>query len=175
MAYAMVTKLSIELVEMGKIGKMAIKMGEVGWFVLLDASDAGLAHDLGVNYAPKLANIGIGCPACVQTVTLDNPTPAQNPFGPALVHFQGAPDFSPTRIAEPGPHDFPLAKMRMPTYSVLALLCPLPQVPQEPLVRVNRAVAWAAARPAPAPPARVPASARQRWAGRPGAAWPPRT
>ena len=30
MAYAMVTKLSIELVEMGKIGKMAIKMGEVG-------------------------------------------------------------------------------------------------------------------------------------------------
>ena len=25
------------------------------WYVLLDASDAGLAHDLGVNYAPKLA------------------------------------------------------------------------------------------------------------------------
>ena len=30
------------------------------WFVLLDASDQGLAHDLGVNYAPKLANIAIG-------------------------------------------------------------------------------------------------------------------
>src|SRR5712692_8864440 len=71
--------------------------GKTAWFILLDASDAGLAHDLGVNYAPKLANIGIGCPACVQTVTLDSPTPAQNPFGPALVHFQGAPEKNPAR------------------------------------------------------------------------------
>ena len=35
--------------------------------MLLDASDPGLAHDLGVNYAPKLADIGIGDPAAVQT------------------------------------------------------------------------------------------------------------
>jgi len=82
------------------------------WYVLLDASDAGLAHDLGVNYAPKLANIGIGCPACVQTVTLTNPTPAQNPFGPGVVNFAGAPDFSPTRIAVPGPSGFPLAQFQ---------------------------------------------------------------
>jgi hypothetical protein len=81
---------------------------ETVWFVLLDASDSGLAHDLGVNYAPKLANVGIGCPACVQTVTLGSPTPAQNRFGQALVHFQGAPDFSPTRTAVPGPTGFPL-------------------------------------------------------------------
>jgi hypothetical protein len=80
------------------------------WYVLLDASDAGLAHDLGVNYAPKLANIGISCPACVQTVTLTNPTPQANPFGPGVINFAGAPDFSPTRIAVPGPHGFPLAK-----------------------------------------------------------------
>src|ERR1700730_6248537 len=86
--------------------------GKTAWFVLLDASDVGLAHDLGVNYAPKLANIGISCPTCVQTVTLDSPTPAQNPFGQALVHFQGAPDFSPTRIAVPGPNGFPLAKFQ---------------------------------------------------------------
>src|ERR1700730_16045888 len=33
---------------------------ETVWFVLLDASDSGLAHDLGVNFAPKLANIGVG-------------------------------------------------------------------------------------------------------------------
>src|SRR5256884_8936900 len=66
--------------------------GKTAWFIILDASDVGLAHDLGVNYAPKLANIGIGCPACVQTVTIDNPKPAQNPFGTALVHFKGAPD-----------------------------------------------------------------------------------
>jgi hypothetical protein len=84
--------------------------GKKVWFVLLDASDAGLAHDLGVNYAPKLANIAIGDPAAVQMVTLGSPTPAQNPFGPAAVHFAGAPDFSPTRVAKPGPTGFPLAK-----------------------------------------------------------------
>jgi hypothetical protein len=86
--------------------------GKTAWFILLDASDTGLAHDLGMNYAPKLANIGINCPACVQTVTLDAPTPDQNRFGQAVVHFQGAPDFSPTRIAEPGPNGFPLAKFQ---------------------------------------------------------------
>ncbi len=80
------------------------------WYVLLDASDAGLAHDLGVNYAPKLANIAIGDPAAVQTATLTNPAPAQNPFGPGVVDFAGAPNFSPTRIAVPGPTGFPLAK-----------------------------------------------------------------
>jgi hypothetical protein len=84
--------------------------GKKVWFMLLDASDAGLAHDLGVNYAPKLANVAISDPAAVQTVTLSQPTPQANPFGPAVVHFAGAPDFSPTRIAEPGPTGFPLAK-----------------------------------------------------------------
>jgi hypothetical protein len=83
--------------------------GQVVWYVLLDASDAGLAHDLGVNYAPKLANLAIGCPECVQTVTLESPTPQQNRFGQAVVDFQGAPDFSPARVAEPGPNGFPLA------------------------------------------------------------------
>src|SRR5437667_12635043 len=86
--------------------------GKTVWYVLLDASDAGLAHDLGVNYAPKLANIGINDPEAVQTVTLEAPTPAQNPFGQAVVDFQGAPDFSPTRIAEPAPNGFPLAKFQ---------------------------------------------------------------
>src|SRR6201997_1697735 len=81
---------------------------ETVWYVLLDASDSGLAHDLGVNYAPKLANIGIGDPEAVQTVTLESPTPDQNKFGQAVVDFKGAPDFSPTRIAEPGPNGFPL-------------------------------------------------------------------
>src|SRR5437660_11425719 len=82
--------------------------GKTVWYVLLDASDAGLAHDLGVNYAPKLANIAISDAAAVQTVTEDNPTPQANKFGQALVHFQGAPDFSPTRTAVPGPTGFPL-------------------------------------------------------------------
>jgi hypothetical protein len=86
--------------------------GQTVWYVLLDASDQGIAHDLGVNYAPKLSNIAIGCPDCVQTVTLDSPSPDQNKFGQAIVNFQGAPDFSPTRIAEPGPNGFPLAKFQ---------------------------------------------------------------
>src|SRR5713226_5250710 len=84
--------------------------GQTVWFVLLDASDLGLAHDLGVNYAPKLANIAIGCPTCVQEVTIESPTPDQNRFGQAVVHFKGAPDFSPTRVLEPGPNAFPPAK-----------------------------------------------------------------
>src|SRR5574341_2455661 len=68
-----------------------VAYGKTVWFVLLDSSDAGAAHDLGLNYAPKLANLGIGCDACVQTVTLDAPaTPAQNRFGQAVVNFQGA-------------------------------------------------------------------------------------
>jgi hypothetical protein len=45
-------------------------------------------------------------------VTLVNPTPKQNPFGPAPIDFAGAPNFSPTRIATPGPDGFPLAKFQ---------------------------------------------------------------
>jgi hypothetical protein len=85
---------------------------ETVWYILEDASTSGAADDLGVNYAPKLANMAIGCPACVQTVTEDNPSPQDNPFGPAVINFQGAPDFSPTRIAVPGPTGFPLAKFQ---------------------------------------------------------------
>ena len=86
--------------------------GEAVWYVLLDASDPGIAHDLGVNYAPKLSNLAIGCSECVQTVTLDSPSPEQNRFGQASVNFQGAPDFSPQRVAQPGPNGFPLASFQ---------------------------------------------------------------
>jgi len=79
------------------------------WYVLLDASDPGLARDLGVNYAPKLANISIGDPAALQTVTLTNPTPEANRFGPSVANFAGAPDFSPKRVLVPGPNGFPPA------------------------------------------------------------------
>ncbi len=82
------------------------------WYTLLDSSDKGLADDLGVNYAPKLANMAIGCPECVQEVKLESPTPAQNRFGPAVLDFAGVPDFSPTRVATPGPQGFPLKKFQ---------------------------------------------------------------
>ncbi len=75
--------------------------GKTVWFILTESSDFGLAHDLNVNFSPKLANIGIGCPRCVQDVTLTgSPT---NKFGEGVVHFQGAPDFSPTRKLVAGP------------------------------------------------------------------------
>ena len=116
--------------------------GQRVWYVLLDASDPGAAHDLGVNYAPKLANLAIGDPAAVQTVTLDNPAAASNPFGPAVVHFAGAPDFSPTRIAQPGPDGFPLAKFQPgavagPGYSPFIRIAGSPTVYNAPIVAVG--------------------------------------
>ena len=77
------------------------------WYLLLDASDKGLADDLGVNYAPKLQTSASAVPACVQTVTEENPSPANNHFGPAVIHFAGAPDFSPEREAVPGTDRLP--------------------------------------------------------------------
>jgi hypothetical protein len=83
--------------------------GHTVWFILSEASDLGLAKNSGLNYAPKLANIANGCPDCVQTVTQEQPTPDQNKFGQAVIHFQGEPDFSPTRSLVPGPNGFPPA------------------------------------------------------------------
>ncbi len=112
---------------------------ETVWYILEDASDSGLAADLGVNFAPKLANIGIGCAACVQTVTEDNPTPLQNPFGTAIINFQGAPDFSPTRTAVPGPTGFPLASFSPgavagPGYSPFIQIAGSPVVYNAPII-----------------------------------------
>ncbi|MGI8757660.1 MAG: DUF7482 domain-containing protein [Acidimicrobiales bacterium] len=75
------------------------------WFIITEASDFGLAHDLNVNFAPKLANMAIGCPTCVQETTLT--TSAGNKFGEAPVKFKGIPDFSPDRTLSPGPTGFP--------------------------------------------------------------------
>jgi hypothetical protein len=113
--------------------------GQTVWFVLLDASDEGLANNHGVNFAPKLANLAIGCPECVQTVTLDSPTPQQNRFGQAVVNFQGAPDFSPTRVAQPGPNGFPLASFEPgavagPGYSPFIRIAGSPVVYSAPIV-----------------------------------------
>src|SRR5262245_36453717 len=96
--------LTVESAIQVDLGKETVRLplyrgraeGETVWYVLLDASDAGIAHELGINYAPKLGNLAIGCPDCVQTVTLDSPSPAENKFGQAVVAFKGAPDFSPS-------------------------------------------------------------------------------
>jgi hypothetical protein len=72
------------------------------WFVLTDVSDQQLATQLGLNFAPKLANAPVGCPGCVQV--LDVPA---NITSVANVPFKGIPDFSPTRMLIPGPKGFP--------------------------------------------------------------------
>jgi hypothetical protein len=114
------------------------------WYVLLDASDQGIAHDLGVNYAPKLGNLAIADPQAVQTVSLESPTPDQNKFGQAVIDFAGAPDFSPTRIAEPGPTGFPLANFQPgavagPGYSPFIRIDGSPTVYSAPIVATGDA------------------------------------
>lgn len=84
--------------------------GKTVWYIITDASDQGIADDLNALYAPKLANVPIGCPACVQRVTLT--VPAGNKLDEAIVNFQGVPDFSPTRILVPSKAGFPPLKIQ---------------------------------------------------------------
>ena len=85
--------------------------GQTVWFILTDASDMGVARDLDIMYSPKLANMPIGCPKCVQTVRLEA-VAADNKFAPAIVDFPGVPDFAPTRIWNPGAKGFPPEKFQ---------------------------------------------------------------
>ena len=74
--------------------------GKTVWYIITEASDQGAADDLGVNYAPKLANASINCAECVQNVTLTGAS--DNVFNEATVHFAGIPDFTPTRVLKAG-------------------------------------------------------------------------
>lgn len=80
--------------------------GKTVWYVLTEASDAGTADQLGLNFAPKLRNL-LSCEDCVQTVTLN--APLINKFDAASISFQGVPDFSPARRLVPGPKVLPPA------------------------------------------------------------------
>ena len=75
--------------------------GKRVWYIITEASDFGVANGLDVNFSPKLVNMAVGCPRCVQEVTLEGPP--KNKFGEAVVQFQGVPDFSPRRELVPGP------------------------------------------------------------------------
>ena len=79
--------------------------GKTVWFLETDSSDYGIAHDLDILYAPKLANLSIGCPKCVQTVTLGKAAGKFN--NDAVVHFEGIPDFSKKRVYEKSSTGFP--------------------------------------------------------------------
>jgi len=85
-----------------------IAAGKTVWYIITDASDYGVAHDLDVLYAPKLVNMAINCPECVETATLGRPTGKFN--NDAIVHFTGAPDFSPSRVYQPSATGFPPKK-----------------------------------------------------------------
>ncbi|MEO7909847.1 MAG: hypothetical protein ABIV47_09375 [Roseiflexaceae bacterium] len=76
--------------------------GSTVWYVLMDVSDANLARDLGLNFAPRLINADNGCPACVQTVQS-----ADQVLGRAEVAFAGTVDFSPSRVLMPSATGFP--------------------------------------------------------------------
>ena len=72
--------------------------GQSVWFVMTDVSDQRLATKLGLNFAPRLSNlITPECPLCVQAVE----SPLE--LGSTVPEFVGMPDFSPTRILQPGP------------------------------------------------------------------------
>ena len=72
------------------------------WFILTDVSDQQLAAQIGLNFAPKLANAPNGCPGCVQVLNVPaNITTASE------VEFRGIPDFTPRRVLVPGPRGFP--------------------------------------------------------------------
>lgn len=76
--------------------------GSTVWYVIMDVSDESLAKQLGLNFAPRLANATNGCPGCVQEVRS-----ADQVLGRANVEFKGTIDFSPTRVYVPGPTSFP--------------------------------------------------------------------
>lgn len=72
------------------------------YFILTDVSDQQLATSIGLNFAPKLANVPNGCPGCFQTLNVPRNITTAN-----TIEFKGVPDFSPRRILVPGPKGFP--------------------------------------------------------------------
>jgi hypothetical protein len=72
------------------------------WYVVTDVSDQGMANELGLNFAPRLANAFTGCAPCVQQVKTADPV-----LGRANVEFAGTIDFSPERIYVPSETGFP--------------------------------------------------------------------
>jgi hypothetical protein len=73
--------------------------GTAVWYVVTDSSNRRAARRLGINFAPRLANLPRGCPSCVQSVS-------SAPGGDGVA-FSARPDFAPQRALVPGPKAFP--------------------------------------------------------------------
>lgn len=101
------TMQSVQSVDLDKdIATLPLYRGKVNgttvWYVITDVSDENLAREMGINFAPRLANATNGCPGCVQEVKSSDQV-----LGRADVEFKGMVDFNPMRIYEPGPTGFP--------------------------------------------------------------------
>lgn len=79
--------------------------GQSVWYVITDVSDMGIARTLGLNFAPRLANIDRGCASCLQTVASTSPV-----LGRGVATFAGVPDFSAARVLVPGQQGIPLLR-----------------------------------------------------------------
>lgn len=76
--------------------------GQRVWFIRTDVSDMQLAHQLGLNFAPRLANAGDNCATCIDEVTSSDTIP-----GNAEVMFNGTVDYTPMHSVVAGPTGFP--------------------------------------------------------------------
>lgn len=70
------------------------------WYVITDVSDARLAKDLGLNFAPRLANVTKDCLGCAQVVKTNRR------LGTEVINRPGKPDFSLRRVLVPGAQGF---------------------------------------------------------------------
>lgn len=90
--------------------------GETVWYVVTESSDQEHAEELGVNFAPKLAN-ALGTAAVQEADLLDERT-GRLPASPSLtspgviLDFEGTVDFSPERVVVPGEDGFPPAEFQ---------------------------------------------------------------
>jgi hypothetical protein len=77
----------------------AMKSGQTAWYIVTDTDDKGNAHQLGLNYSPKLTFADVG--RTVRKAHLDTKF--------KLVFDSGTVDFSPKRSVTPGdaPNFFP--------------------------------------------------------------------
>lgn len=111
--------------------------GSAAWYVITDVSDEGIARELGLNFAPRLANATNGCPPCVQRVKSSDPI-----LGRADVEFAGTVDFTPKRVLVPSETGFPPLKTQPgsvagPGYSDLVSIGDSPVVYNAPIIAVG--------------------------------------
>ncbi len=91
--------------------------GDTVWYIVTESSDQKQTEQLGVNFAPKLAN-ALGTAAVQDARFVNARTGNPLPAAPSLkspgvvLDFDGTVDFSPARVVVPGPEGFPPTEFR---------------------------------------------------------------